>query len=250
MNSYETFLLERTEIGSGMVAKVYSYNGYAYKCFNEGYPEEWMTYEYELQQEVVKSGLPIPKYYKSEFSNSIKMDLINGVSMYDRLLIVGKEVVMTEMMDWFEKIHEVKGLKLQSLSKYLLTKVNEAPISDEQKELARQCYNDVESEIQETDALCHMDYHFLNVMYEGDEIRLIDWTNAKNGKPIWDYARTYVIFYEYAAGMKTRYLKEVLARMKYSKETFMKAVYVNAIFRLTEQDTKRVRQLIKTLSFE
>lgn len=39
MGSYARFLQERIEIGAGMAAKVYSYNGYAYKCFNEGYPE-------------------------------------------------------------------------------------------------------------------------------------------------------------------------------------------------------------------
>lgn len=37
---------------------------------------------------------------------------------------------------------------------------------------------------------------------------------------------------------------EVLRREKYSKELFMRAVYVSAVFRLTEHDTKRVRQLI------
>lgn len=245
MNTYEVFLQERIEIGAGMVAKVFSYNGYAYKCFNEGYPKEWIDYEFELQQEVVKSGLPIPHYYKSEFPNSIKMDLINGESMYDRLTTYGKDVTMMEMMAWFRKIHEVKGLKLHSYSKYILNKINEAPISKEEKASATQCYFEVDDEIIEPEVLCHMDYHFLNVMYEGNEVRIIDWTNAKNGKPIWDYARTYVIFYEYAAGMKTRYLKDVLEHEKYSKETFMKAVYVSAIHRLTEHDTKRVRQLVK-----
>ncbi|MGN0395506.1 MAG: hypothetical protein ACI4EF_09090, partial [Coprococcus sp.] len=75
-------------------------------------------------------------------------------------------------------------------------------------------------------------------------VHIIDWTNAKNGKAIWDYARTYVIFYEYAAGMKTKYLKEVLRCKSYPKEIFMKAVYASAVYRLTEHDTKRVRQLI------
>lgn len=244
MNPYDIFLQERMEIGSGMMAKVFSYNGYAYKCFDMGYPKEWIDYEYDLQQEIVKSGLPVPNYYKSEFPNSIKMDLINGISMYDRLATDGKDAVMLEMMVWFRKIHEVKGLKLPSFSKYILDKMNEAPVSDEQKACAKQCYLAVDGEIPEPEVLCHLDYHFLNVMYTGNDIRIIDWINAKNGKPIWDYARTYVIFYEYAAGMKTRYLKDVLAHGNYSKEIFRKAVYVSAIHRLTEHDTKRVRQLV------
>lgn len=241
---YEDFLKKRNEIGSGMVAKVYSYNGFAYKCYNEDYPEEWIDYEYKIQQEIMKSELPIPCYYKSEFPNSIKMDLVKGISMYDRLVEAGKDVVMAEMMTWFEKIHQIKGLNLHSISKYMLNKIENAPVTDEEKEQAIKCLLSVEREIDEPDVLCHMDYHFLNVMYEENEVRIIDWTNAKNGKAIWDYARTYVIFYEYAAGMKMKYLKEVLRRTNYPKETFMKAVYVSAVYRLTEHDTKRVRQLV------
>lgn len=244
MNSYNDFLKKRNEIGSGMAAKVYSYNGFAYKCYDEDYPKEWIDYEYEVQEEIMKSELPVPCYYESEFPNSIKMDLIHGISMYDRLMDVGKDIVMEEMMTWFEKIHQVKGLNLHSISKYMLDKIEQAPVDKGEKELAVQCLSIVENEINETEVLCHMDYHFLNVMYEEDEVRIIDWTNAKNGKAIWDYARTYVIFYEYAAGMKTKYLKEVLRREGYSKELFMKAVYVNAVYRLTEHDTKRVRQLM------
>ena len=123
-------------------------------------------YDYEIQQEIMKSTLPIPGYYKSEFPNSIKMDLINGISMYDRLAVVGKDIVMSEMMTWFEKIHQVKGLNLHSVSEYLIDKIEQAPVGDEEKKLAMQCVFTVEKDIQEPEALCHMDYHFLNVMYE------------------------------------------------------------------------------------
>ncbi|MGN0395507.1 MAG: phosphotransferase, partial [Coprococcus sp.] len=186
MNSYDDFLKKRNEIGSGMAAKVYSYNGFAYKCYNEDYPKEWIDYEYEIQCEIMKSELPVPSYYKSEFPNSIKMDLINGISMYDRLQDVGKDIVMAEMMIWFEKIHQVKDLKLHSVSDYILSKIEQASIGDEEKNLAMQCLSIVEKEINEPEVLCHMDYHFLNVMYEEDEVHIIDWTNAKNGKAIWD----------------------------------------------------------------
>lgn len=227
-----------------MAAKVYSYNGFAYKCYAEAYPKEWIDYEYEVQCEIMKSGLPVPCYYESEFPNSIKMDLINGISMYDRLLDVGKDIVMEELMIWFEKIHQVKGLKLHSILKYILDKIEQAPVGKGEQEMAIQCLSIVENEINEPEVLCHMDYHFLNIMFEEDEVFIIDWTNAKNGKAIWDYARTYVIFYEYTAGMKTKYLKEVLRREGYPEELFMKAVYVSAVYRLTEHNTKRVRQLI------
>lgn len=247
MNLHDTFLRERTEIGTGMVAKVYSWNGYAYKCFNEGHPGGWIDYEYSQQNEVLRSKLPIPRYYVSEFPNSIKMDLIRGIPMSDRLRSPEKDAAMADFMIWFGRIHDVKGLNLNSVSRFLQGAIHASPVLEEERAYALACFDHVESEIAEEDALCHMDYHPLNVMYEGSGIRIIDWVNAKIGKPIWDYARTYVIFYEFAAGLKRRYLKQVLAREGYEEELFMKAVYVNALHRLIEHDTKRVRELISTI---
>lgn len=247
MSLIETFINERIEIGAGMVAKVYSWRGYAYKCFNEGYPKEWIDYEYKQQQEVCQSQLPIPHYYESEFPNTLKMDLIIGISMSERMKSEDKDSAMTDFMKWFKKIHQVKDLTLPSLSKYLYDQIDRTPVTEAQKLYAKQCCWSIEQEVWEDEVLCHMDYHPLNVMYEDEKIRLIDWVNAKMGKPIWDYARTYVIFYEYAAGLKRKYMKRVLDLEGYSEEIFMKAVYVNAINRLNELDTKRIRQLIGLL---
>ncbi|MGM9625858.1 MAG: phosphotransferase family protein [Eubacteriales bacterium] len=248
MNLYEDFINNRHEIGSGMTAKVYAYHGYAYKCYADDYPKERIDYEYELQHEIMKSELPVPCYYESEFPKSIKMDFINGISMYERLFDVGKDIVVTEMMACFERIHQVKGLKLQSTLKYIQNTIEQAPVGKEETELAVQCISKVENAVNEPDVLCHMDYHFLNLLYEEDEIFIIDWVNAKNGKAIWDFARSYVIFYEYAAEMAPMYFNEVKKRKGYQKELFMMAVYVSAIIRLTEHDNQRIRQLIgKTL---
>ena len=98
MDLYEVFLSERVGIGAGMMAKVYSWNGFAYKCFSEGQPREWIDYEYAQQNEVCKSGLPVPRYYESDITNSIKMDLINGVSMSDRFKVAAKDAVINDFI--------------------------------------------------------------------------------------------------------------------------------------------------------
>ncbi|NLV36192.1 MAG: phosphotransferase [Clostridiaceae bacterium] len=248
MSLYDDFLKERIEIGAGMVAKVYSWRGYAYKCFHEGYPAEWIAYEQSQQNEICKSKLPVPRYYTSDFPNTIKMDLIAGISMSERFKVAGIDPVLDDFMLWFQRIHQTEGLALQSLSECLLKIIDTAPVDETQKAYARKCFDMVEEIVPEQEVLCHMDYHMLNIMYEGSNMRIIDWVNAKNGKPIWDYARTYVVFYEYAAGLKRRYLKRVLFLENYSEEIFMKAIYVNAIYRLTEHDTKRIRRLIQEIS--
>lgn len=244
MSAYEDFLKERIKIGAGMVAGVYAWNGYAYKCFGEGYPGEWIAYEIAQQNEICKSPLPVPRYHPCEFPLAIKMDLITGPSMFQRFGIAGKDAMLDDFMLWFQKIHGVENLQLQSLHQFLLRQISVSPVDEEHKAHARACVEEVERTVQEKTVLCHMDYHPLNIMYEQDNIRIIDWVNAKNGKPIWDYARTYVIIYEHAAGLKRNYMKRVLSLEGYNEDIFMKAVYANAVYRLTEHDSKRVRQLI------
>ena len=138
----------------------------------------------------------------------------------------------------------MENLQLLSLHQFLLRQISVSPVDEDHKAYARACVDEVERTVQEKTVLCHMDYHPLNIMYEQDHIRIIDWVNAKNGKPIWDYARTYVIIYEHAAGLKRNYMKRVLSLEGYPEDVFMKAVYANAVYRLTEHDSKRVRQLI------
>ena len=48
--------------------------------------------------------------------------------------------------------------------------------------------------------ICHLDLHFLNIMIpeNGLDYRIIDWMNARLAPPVFDYARTYVIFEEFS----------------------------------------------------
>ena len=62
-----------------------------------------------------------------------------------------------------------------------------------------------------------------------------------------DFSRTYVIFYEFAPGLKTKLLKQICALTGYPEDIFMKAVYVNALHRLNQSDTERTRKLVELL---
>lgn len=85
-----------------MAAGVYAWNRYAYKCFREGYPAEWIAYELARQNEICKSPLPIPRYHPCEFPNTIKMYLIKGLSMYERFGAAGKDAMPDDFMLWFQ----------------------------------------------------------------------------------------------------------------------------------------------------
>lgn len=250
MNKYNEFVKERKLIGTGAMSSVYLWNNYAYKCYADNYPLEWIEYEQKVQKEIQKSDLNVPKYYKTNFQRTIKMDYIKGKTLATSFTNENKNRILDDFVEYFKKIHEIKGLKLHKLSDYLLLQTDKAPVTKSQKNKAKRYINEIENNVKEDDVLCHMDYHFLNTIYVDDDVYVIDWINAKNGKAIYDYARTYVLIYEYAAGFKNKYLKKVLSLNNFDKNIFTKAVYVNAINRIEEHDSKRVRKLIEKIEKE
>lgn len=245
MSEYEIFLRERRGIGKGATAEIFEYKGFAYKCYYDGISVVCPEYEYSVMQEIGKTDLPAPRYYPTEFPNTLKMDLVRGQSMCERMLSGDDpEPMMRDLITWMQKIHKVRGLKLYSLSAYSEKQIKEGPTDEETKAKALALLEEVEATDQEPDVLCHMDFHVLNVLYEGDDVRIIDWVNAKNGRAIWEYARTYVILYEFAEILLQSFIDKVFAAEGYDKELFDKAVFVSAVCRLYEQDSERVRQLI------
>jgi hypothetical protein len=63
---------------------------------------------------------------------------------------------------------------------------------------------------------------------------MIDWVNAKNGHPIYDVARSYVIFYEFAFRLSQKFLTLVRKKYGFSDVDLNKAIYVMALHRLNE----------------
>ncbi len=239
------FEQERKEIGRGMMAKVYLWNGFAYKCFIDCSPQLWIDHEMYIQKQICTTALPVVRYYDSEFKNSIKMDYIDGCTMADRIRSKEDPNALDELMRLFESVHEEKGLQIPDLYEGISSAVPTAPVSEEIKTKALSCLNEVSESVKEEPCLCHLDYHFLNLMYSQDKYYIIDWIGAKNGKAIFDYARSYVIMYEFVKSFSGKYLKKVMSLGRYSKEDFDKAVYVMAVHRLTEYNDEKVHELLK-----
>ena len=74
------------KIGQGAQAVVYLYKGCAYKVYREDYPKEWIQGELMTQREIVKTGLPVVHYAKTEAPNILKMDYIDGITLGDQML--------------------------------------------------------------------------------------------------------------------------------------------------------------------
>ncbi len=235
------FEQERVLIGQGRMANVYLWKGFAYKCFQSDYPEDWITYELHIQNTVSQLGLPTVKYYPSEIPHSLKMDYIKGISLADKMQ---QEKYLHGIEDLFKlmlSVHENRGLDLPSLNPFLVEEISKLDLDSSYKALALTFI----SEIPDKDVLCHLDFHFLNVMCAEDKDYIIDWVNAKLGNPIYDFARSYVILYEFAYRLSKKYLKMIKVHGSFDVLELSKAIYVMAVHRLTEYQSEKVKQLVE-----
>lgn len=82
----EPFDNTKREIGAGKQAKVYYWNGYAYKIYDSTYPPNWIAYEIQIQNEINKTSLPTVKYYKTDNPHITMMDYIDGITLGDRMI--------------------------------------------------------------------------------------------------------------------------------------------------------------------
>ena len=237
------FKENRSLIGEGKMAKVYLYNGFAYKVFKNGYPKDWIDYEVGIQSEISKLNLPVVNYYESEIKNSIKMDYIRGITLADRIRKEKYKNGVEDLFKLFLEIHEVENVKLPKLKESLIRDITNFDFDEDKKEKALSFIN----EIEEKNNLCHLDYHFLNIMYNEQGYKIIDWINAKIGNPIYDFARTYVIMFEFANRLSSKFLKLVEEHCNLKREELNKAIYVMALHRLTEVDSEKIKSLINKL---
>lgn len=236
----QLFNKEKILIGQGKMAKVYLWNGYAYKCFRADYPEDWITYEMRIQNLINQEGLPTVKYYPSEIPHSIKMDYIKGIPLADKIRQEKYKSGLDDLMSTFLKIHEKTVMDLPRLNPFLLKEISKLNIDHSQKELTVKYISD----LPDGEVLCHLDYHFLNLMYTDHGYYIIDWISAKIGNPIYDFARTYVILYEFANRLSKKYLNMVTQQCEFALSDLQKAIYVMAVHRLSECNSEKIKQLI------
>jgi len=180
------FINDRRLIGQGKMANVYLWHGFAYKCFEANYPEEWLAYEMNLQNVISTCHLPTVKYMPSEFPNSIKMDYIDGISLADRMRKEKYKDSIDDLCHLFKKVHAIREIELPKLNPYLVREISKMTYNEKLQADALQYI----AEIPDDQVLCHLDFHFLNIMYSNDQYTIIDWINAKLGNPIYDFARS------------------------------------------------------------
>ena len=221
-------------IGTGAQAEVVLYQGYAYKIYKPSYPSEWIAFEKRQQQAVNKAGLSPVRYYDTDDDHIIKMDYVEG-SQLEKIAITGDFRSFDIMADAFRFVH---GKSIEGIDMPPFIATAGMGLTDEAKAFVLPVIEDLCSKMDSR--VCHLDMHFLNIMVPEDlsSFTLIDWMNARLAPPVFDYARTYVIFEEFSKEALEIYKAKVLPDMwdtGVSAKDFEDALEVSRIIRSREK---------------
>ena len=219
-------------IGKGAQADVYKYKGYAYKIYRPTYPVEWIAFEKQQQDEVNKLGLSMVRYYETDDTHVVKMDLVEGDTL-EKKLREGLTEYAGFLVEAFRKVHaaDITGVnipRIEDTAGMGLTQEQKAvvfPIIERLSEKYPSC-------------VCHLDMHFQNILIhdDGSEAVIIDWMNTRIAPAVFDYARTYVIFREFAPEIADRYLEAISSDIEdVSEADLQDAITVCAVLREIEK---------------
>ena len=223
----------RTLIGRGKIAAIYTDQFFAYKTYSLNYPIDWIAYEVTIQQEVkVKTSLPVLNYTFDKEKREIKMDFIKGITLTDRLRKDKYKDGFKDMQKLQMSIYQYSDLNIPSAYEAYEHQINNCILSDDMKRKAIKALYSVEKK----NCLCHLDFHPDNIMFDGNQYYIIDWVNAKLANPVLDLARTYIIFKQYISRQANKYLKEITKSLSIDIDDVYKVLPAIAAIRLLELD--------------
>lgn len=146
----------QAEIGHGAQAVVYKYKNFAYKVYNKEYPKEWIAGEYLIQNEICKTSLPVVHYFETSESNIVKMDLIDGITLADKMQNEGYLNAIEDIVQIQKEIHGYDDVKIPSFTSFAVRDLENMNVENYKKEKALTYIQ----EIEEKKTLLHLDLHF------------------------------------------------------------------------------------------
>jgi len=236
-------------IGAGAQADVYEYDNRAIKLFKPGYPQANAYYEANLQAEAFKTGLPVPEIYglaAIQNRTGIVMEYARGHTLGSRLLSNPALAAdcLAQAADMQRNVHAVRGRAFPLLKDKLYRKINSAPLPDTQRQSLLRELDGLATD----GALCHGDFHVLNLIETADGLRIIDWVDASIGCAAADVCRSYLLYLLYKQELAEIYLRCYCKKAGIPRENVIEWLPILAAARMTENNSPEDLRLLFRLS--
>lgn len=240
-------MLDRKLIGKGRVAEILSDGEFAYKTYPKDFPTSWIQYEVDIQNEIYhKTNLNVLSFLYLEDKREVKMDLISGITLADRMRKLKYKQGLEDMINLQVETYTYENLNLPSVYDTYHDQIIHSDLKKEIKAIAL----DVLSKISPVKKLCHFDFHLENIMYDGQTYIIIDWVNAKLGNPVMDIARSFIIFKQYAKRLANKYLRLITKQMRIDVRDVYQAIPVMAALRMLEHTDETFNLELEQMIFQ
>lgn len=220
-------------IGKGRISSVYTDDIYAYKVFDVLYDKTWVQKEVKIMNEISNKTEFELGDVKLVNSHAIQMKYFQGMTLAQRIKKHGYKNGLDDFIELQSKVFNYHLLNLEDAFLCYKDEISKSKLDHTLKDLALKSLNQIPYE----QTLCHFDFHFENIMYDGS-YHIIDWVNAKLGNKVMDIARTYIILVQYAKKLSDRYLNKITRKLNINVQDVYNAIPLMGALRLHEMDSK------------
>jgi uncharacterized protein (TIGR02172 family) len=183
-------------IGTGRTAEIFAWgDDRVLKLFKDWCPHSWIKREEKISRAVYESGLSVPAVegiIEVDERMGIIFERVVGDSMVDRMLsnqngIIRYAEILAELHNAIHsrEIHDIPSLRDTIVRDIYRSKI----LSEDKQTRMIQVLN----QMKDGTALCHFDYHPLNIIMSPRGPIIIDWMTARKGNLHADIARTLLI---------------------------------------------------------
>ena len=239
-------MLNLEVVGQGATTKIYRDGKTAIKLY-ENATFDRVDKEASAQRFAHDARLPVPAVYEVR-----KLD--EGAVALDMEYIDGKPLIRPRM-DKDERIDAINTLVMLQRDVHKVDAGNMAKLHDRLEWRIK--YSQILEYTQksklldllaglnnESNNLCHGDFHPLNILYDGIKYWIIDWVDAAAGNPLADACRTYLIFKQYMSRSAGIYLRCFCKEANAAQAGVLAWLPVVAAARLNENQDEKPKAVL------
>lgn len=245
-------MLNLEVVGQGATTKIYRDGDTAIKLYLNT-SSNVVESEAAKQRFAYDNGLPVPKVYGVRELNdnavALDMEYIHCQTLIhqrmDKEEINNAIQVMVKLQC---EVHKVHASGFPKLTDRLVWKIKMSQHLDEPQK--SNLLSLIERLDDDSDNLCHGDFHPLNILYDGKKYWIIDWVDASAGNPLADACRTYIIFRQSSTMLAGIYLRAFCKESNAKQEEVLAWQPVIVAARLNENMDDKSRQWLLNLVLE
>ena len=233
-------------LGTGKQAQVFEYGRDALKLYPAGSGKTAVFREAATLALVESLDLPAPRVRGAGLFDGawgLQMSRAEGETFAEQLVAdpARRGEIVGAMVAMHREIHRRNGRRFAPLSGRLRDNIEcAAPLAAP----LRQRLLDSVAAMPEGTALCHGDFHPMNIVGPPGSAVVIDWLDASSGSPEADVSRSYLLMSLVVPDLAEAYVERYAAVAQSAREAMLRPLPVVAAARLAEDVPEEVPRLL------